>query len=275
MAALKDLLERPADRAPIITITGDAGVGKTTLACLFPKPVVLRFEDGLEAIPKAVRPHAFPVANSLAEALGYIDTLVSEESPFKTLVVDTITRLGALIESEVVEQSQNPTKSINNADGGYGAGLNHAAELHRIFADSCMRIIPYGMTLVYVAHSTTENVNPPDGPEFTRYNIRLDKRAQRAYIDDPDLVAYVRLRTRYVTKEKDDRAKAVADKARIIVCHPTGAHISKNRYGIEEPLLWTDKTVNPLIEHIPFLSNHHMTTSSPKAATTKQTKKGK
>lgn len=264
MAKLKELLQRPVDRAPIITITGDPGVGKTTLASLFPKPCVLLFEDGLQAIPAVRRPYAFPIAKSLAEGIKYVRALRDEENPFQTLIVDSVSKLGTLIEAEVVAQSANKTNTINNADGGYGAGLSHAAELHRLFAEECVLLNEYNVTVVYVSHSTTENVNPPDGPEYVRYNLRLDKRSQRPYIDDADLVAYIRLRTRYVTREKDDRAKAVADKARLIVCHPTGAHISKNRYGIEEPVTWIDKTFNPLIELIPFFNGAHATPTATK-----------
>ena len=55
---------RPVDRAPITTICGDSGTGKTTLACTFPKPIVIRAEDGLQSIPLKQRPDAFPILHN-------------------------------------------------------------------------------------------------------------------------------------------------------------------------------------------------------------------
>ncbi len=252
---LQQLLERPADRAPIITISGDPGVGKTTLACLFPKPVVLRFEDGLESIPEAKRPYSFPLARSFDEGMQYVSQLLTEENPFKTLVVDSVTKMASLVEAEILEADPKKPKSINQALGGYGSGASAAAERHRLFTSACQQLNEYGVTIVYVAHSITETIDPPDGAQpFTRYTLRMDKKAAAHYVDQPDAVAYIRVNTKYVTSEDRDKARAIADKKRIIVLHPTGAHISKNRYGIEAPVEWVDRTSNPILPLIPFFA---------------------
>lgn len=56
--------EVPEDRQTMTTLFGDAGIGKTNLASTWPKPVFLRAEDGMQAIPKHRRPPAFkPIAS--------------------------------------------------------------------------------------------------------------------------------------------------------------------------------------------------------------------
>ena len=62
--SIMDSIEAPKDRSVIVTICGDAGVGKTSLAAAFPKPIVIRAEDGLQAIPAKYRPKAFPLLQS-------------------------------------------------------------------------------------------------------------------------------------------------------------------------------------------------------------------
>ena len=58
-------IAKPDDRPIICTITGDAGLGKTSMAATFPKPIFIRAEDGLQAIPVATRPDAFPILSNV------------------------------------------------------------------------------------------------------------------------------------------------------------------------------------------------------------------
>ena len=58
--SILDSVEVPKDGAFVMTLTGDAGVGKTSLAATFPKPLFIRAEDGLQAIPVEARPMALP-----------------------------------------------------------------------------------------------------------------------------------------------------------------------------------------------------------------------
>jgi hypothetical protein len=184
-----------------------------------------------------------------------VQSLGAEEHPFKTLVVDSVTALASLIEGEVIASDPKQPKSINQALGGYGAGLNACAERHRLFVEQCKRLNEdLGMTIVFVAHSVVENVEPPDADPYTRYTLRADKRVQTYYLDTPDMVAFVRLKTKYITKENTDKVRAVTDQLRVIVAHPTGAHVSKNRYGITSPVDWPDLTANPLVPFLPFFA---------------------
>lgn len=253
---LKQLLSRPLDVPPIITITGEQGVGKTTLATLFPRPVYLPFENGLAAVPINRRPFAFPMCYTLKQGLGYVQTLIDEPHTFETLVVDSTSQLAKIIEAGVIASDVRKPKSINTAFGGYGAGLNACASWHNKFADKCYELhTKKRMAIVYIAHSRVETIEPPDGVDpYTRYTLRLDQRAATPYIDPADMVAFVRVHTKFVTKESTERVRAVSDKNRVIITYPTGAHISKNRYGIEEPIAWpaATRTVNPLLPFIPF-----------------------
>ena len=65
-------ISKPQDRPVIVTICGDSGMGKTTLASTFPKPIVIRAEDGLQAIPSESRPDAFPLIHKEEEAVAAV-----------------------------------------------------------------------------------------------------------------------------------------------------------------------------------------------------------
>ena len=76
---------KPADRMPIVTICGDSGLGKTSLAATFPNPIVIRAEDGLQGVPAAIRPDAMPVVTSLEQLIEQMTALYKRSTNTKRL----------------------------------------------------------------------------------------------------------------------------------------------------------------------------------------------
>jgi hypothetical protein len=136
--------------------------------------------------------------------------------------------------------------------GGYGAGMAAAAEKHRQIKALCDQLIQYkSINVVFIAHADSETVELPDQDPYTRYTLRMGKRAVTHYSDDVDLVAFIKLKT--YTSGDGERKKAISDGSRIITCYPSAAHISKNRYGITKDIAF-DLGTNPLADFVPALS---------------------
>lgn len=249
-ASLATLLQKPAPRAVVATICGEGGMGKTSLAAAFPSPVFLRTEDGMESLgPNA--PMSFPIATSSQDIIDQLMMLGREDHPYQTAVIDSVTKLNILIEQEVVAADPKKPMSINQALGGYGAGLAAVAERHRKIKVICDQLVQYkGMNIVFIAHADSETVELPDQDAYTRYTFRMNKRSVSHYADDVDIVAFIKLKT--FTHGDGDRKKATSTGERIITCYPTPNHISKNRYGIASDLLFQAGT-NPLAEYVPAL----------------------
>jgi hypothetical protein len=248
--SLFDVLVQPSNDTVMATIVGEGGVGKTSLAALFPKPVFIRVEDGMKSITGNM-PSAFPIAQTSDDVLEQLIMLGSEEHDFKTVIIDTVTKLNILIENEIV--AGDHAKSINTALGGYGAGISAAAERHRTIKLYCDKLVEFKrMNVVFIAHAETESVDLPDKDPYMRYTIRMNKRSVSHYSDDVDLVAYIKLQTLTMSSKGSDKQKATTDGTRIITCYPTPNHISKNRYGIKSDLVFNEG-VNPLAEFVPCL----------------------
>lgn len=248
--ALQDVLAKPLHRAVQLTITGEAGVGKTSLAAHLPNPVFLRTEDGMESLGDDA-PMAFPVADSSAAIEEQLKMLGREEHDYRTAVIDSVSKLNILIEREIIEGDPKKPASINQALGGYGAGLSAVAERHRQIKSICDQLTRFkGMNICFIAHSDSEVVDPPDSDPYTRYTLRMNKRSVSHYSDDVDVVAFVKMKT--LTRGTGERLKAFTDGSRIITCHPTPDHISKNRYGIDQDLTYPPST-NPFAGIIPAL----------------------
>ena len=135
--SLLSTISKPADRAVFVTILGEAGLGKTSLAASFPKPIFLRAEDGLQAIPLENRPDAFPVIKKESELWEQLMTLIKEDHDYKTVVIDSVTALERLFVQSVIEGDPKAPRSINQALGGYGAGLAALASLHQRVRKAC------------------------------------------------------------------------------------------------------------------------------------------
>lgn len=248
--SLSNLVQKPLPRAVCATLCGEGGMGKTTLAASFPSPVFIRTEDGMESLGDDA-PMAFPIAQSSQQIIDQLNMLGAEEHEFRTVVIDSVTKLNILIEQEIIAADPKQPKSINQANGGYGAGMAAAAERHRQIKAVCDQLIQYkGINVVFIAHADSELVELPDQDPYTRYTLRMGKRAVTHYSDDVDVVAFVKLKT--FTSGSGERKRATTTGERIITCYPTPNHISKNRYGISEDLTFAPGT-NPLAQFVPAL----------------------
>lgn len=251
--SLLDSISKPKDRAVICTITGDSGMGKTTMAASFPKPIVIRAEDGLQAIPEAQRPDAFPVLSSEAQLWEQLTVLIKEDHDYQTLIIDSVTALERLFIQAVIESDPKKPKTINQACGGYGAGLMAVAGLHQRVRKACGLLNEKGMHIVFIAHADTETIELPDQDPYTRYNMRLGKRSVAPYVDDSDVVGFLKLET--FTTGDGERKKAISDGTRILVAYATASNVSKNRYGITKDIQ-VQAGVNPLGQFIPSLNSN-------------------
>lgn len=252
---LSSMVEKPADKPVIATVLGDAGLGKTSLAATFPKPIVIRAEDGLQSIPVDQRPDALPVISSVEALWSQLTALIKEDHDYKTVIIDSVTALERLFIQDVIENDPKNPKGINQALGGYGNGTAAVAAQHERVRKACGILRDKkGMHVVFIAHAEVETIQPPDDEDYSRYSLRLGKKSVAPYTDDVDLVAFVKLQT-YTKAGNGDKNKAISDGSRVVVCHATASNVSKNRYGIEEELPF-EKGINPFIPYITTLQGN-------------------
>lgn len=232
-------LSKPSGQRPIIcTLFGEGGMGKTTLAAMFPNPVFIRTEDGTASLAGNDNVSLFPLATSTQDVLDAIEALATQKHDHKTLVIDSITQLATMVEAEIVANDPK-AKSINQAGGGYGAGYSTAAEKHRQIRDWAGSLAyEKGMNVIFIGHADTEMLDLPDMDAFARYTVRMHRKSLPHYTDNTDLVGLIRLKT-LIRGGDGDKKRAISTGEREIICHPQASSVTKNRFNVSEPLAFT------------------------------------
>lgn len=249
-------LSKPTGNRPIVaTIFSEAGLGKTTLASLWPRPVFVRTEDGtasLEGHPDAL---LFPLAKSSRDVFDAIEALATQEHDRKTLVIDSVTQFEKIVTREILDDEPNPkAKSLAAAHGGYGKAYGLLDKRHQELREACDYLVEdVGMNVVFLAHATTEDVEPPDADKYSRYTIALHKNRQidcaHHYVNNADLVAFIRLVTS-LRGSDGSRKRALSDGSREIIAFPVASNVSKSRFGITEPIPFALADGNPFDDYV-------------------------
>lgn len=245
--SLNELIKSEKKNSLVCTIVGEAGVGKTTLASSFPKPIIIKAEDGLGII----KCDSLPLLKNVNDLWEQLKLLINEKHDYKTVVIDSVTKLDIMFIDEVIASDPKAPKSINTALGGYGAGLSAVAGMHSRVRKAAQLLLNKGINVVFIAHADIINIELPDVDSYMKYDVRLGKKSVPYYVDDVDAVMFIKLET-FTTETEKGNNKAMSDGTRVLVTYATASNVSKNRFGIKEDIILKEG-VNPLEDYIDFL----------------------
>lgn len=225
---------------PRIFLYGTGGIGKTTLGASIPGAVLMPVEDGSDALDCA----RLGQPTSFDDVLQQLRELCTEDHPYTSLVIDSVTALEQLIWKHTVAQENNAkVKSLEDVGGGYGKGYIKAAEYWRTLLDALLYLRnKKGLAIVLLGHVEVKTVNAPDLEPFDRYQPRLHKIACAMLTEWSDALLFANYETFTVTDETkgNDRVRGVGSGKRIVHTTERPSHLSKNRYSMPDqlPLEW-------------------------------------
>lgn len=256
--SLLGTIEKPKPRPPIITICGEAGTGKSSLAATFPDPIFIRAEDGVTRISKKIAtPDAFPTVATGDQLFEQLLALLQEEHSYSTVVIDSVSRLEEIFTRDILEKDGR-AKTLATALGGYGAGYQALTGSHNRVRRAAAALNAKGMAVIFIAHADLETIRPPDGDDYQRYSLRLSPKSIPPYIEDVDLVGYVRLQMA-LRGDDGERKRVISDGSREFICHPSAASVAKNGLGITAPMPFSEGE-NPLADALGITAKKKETT---------------
>lgn len=174
------LIKQPGELQPKTTIAaliyGQPGIGKTTLACSAPNPVLFDFDGGVTRINGAFQVPTVQVSRweEVAEAIDEMGTM------FNSIIIDTVGKMFAYME-DYIKRTQPKMKQ---ADGslslkGYGVRKN-------MFNEFKNGLICKGINVIFVAHD-----NETRQGEEVKIRPLISGSSANDLMQDIDLVGYM------------------------------------------------------------------------------------
>lgn len=159
---LKGVQEKPM----CVLAYGPRGVGKTSLAAQFPKPLLIDIEGGAAFID--IDKYPCKTFNEVQEAL--IEFVAEKE--YQTLVIDSLDWLETLIITHI--NNKYKTDSIEKAAGGYGKAYKEVLDLNIQIKNLLQKIIDSGKHVFLIAHPRVVNFNNPmTESAYDKFELKL------------------------------------------------------------------------------------------------------
>lgn len=229
--SLSSLKSTKTTNPPVILLYGVDGVGKTSLAAEFPDPIYLATEG--ERPPSDVELATPGTIESFHELLDVFGELLTEEHDRKTVIIDSLDGLEPLVWRATC--ARLGVSSIE--EPGYGRGYIEADSEWNEFLTACSALARAGMCVVMLAHPEIVRFDSPTSDPYSRYSVRLNKRANAIVREKVDVVAFMNYRVSIKEKEvghKKTVSRAEGGKERQIHLNEGPGFVAKNRFSMPD-----------------------------------------
>lgn len=210
-----------------VVVYGPEGIGKSTFAAQFPKPLFIDTEGST----KHMDVQRFDKPSSWGMLLEQIKYVKSNPSVCKTLVIDTADWAEILCANDVCAKA----KKSSIEDFGYGKGYTYLQEEFGRLLNLLEEIIALGINIVVTAHAKMRKFEQPDElGAYDRWEMKLTRQVAPLVKEWADMVLFANYKT-YVIKTDDNKAKASGG-SRVMYTTHHPCWDAKNRHGLKDEL---------------------------------------
>lgn len=208
------IIKKPSEIEPKATISiliyGQPGLGKTTLGCSAPSPVLFDYDGGVQRVNAA---HQVPTVQirSWEDTMTAFNEIREEEAAgnlvCRTIVIDTVGKMLDFMSDYIIRT--NPKMAMGNG----ALSLKGYGERKKMFSDFIKAAIISGKSVVFIAHEREEK----QGEEIKK-RPEIGGSSAGDLIKELDLMGYM----------------SAYGKDRTISFNPTDAYYAKNTCNLPE-----------------------------------------
>lgn len=227
-----------------IAVYGPEGIGKSTFASEFPRPLFIDTEGSTKRLGVS----RMPCPTSWAMLLDEIDAVIAEPTVCDTLVIDTID----WAEQLCIEAVCKKAGKSGIEDFGYGNGYVYEKEEFARFLHKLEDLVAKNVNVVLVAHAHLRKIEQPEeAGTYDHWEMKLGKKtaSQIAPLvkEWADMVLFANYKTTvYQTDKNGQKHKAQGGK-RVLYTSHTPWWDAKNRYFFPEEMEFHFLSIEPAL----------------------------
>lgn len=227
MSLLSKVSSGVVDHPPKICITGQPGIGKSTLASKFLKPLFV------ERTSRTLHLDVDRVQVTTWEEVMALMKEVASTDKYRTLVFDPINDIEELCLDYITKQEG--VSSYLDIGGGFAKYRGPLKSQWRRFLSGLDRIQSKGIQIILTAHAVVKTFMPPDALPYDRYILKLDDATGTLITENVDLIGYAHYDVVVKpTKGLKETGKAKTQGKRIIEFKHNPAYPSKKGIPCED-----------------------------------------
>ena len=215
-----------------VVIYGPEGIGKSTFASQFPRPVFIDTEGSTTHmdVTRTPKPHSW------TELLQQVQHFIQHPDMLGTLVIDTADWAEKLCTEQLC--ASRSVKGIE--DFGYGKGYTYQKEEFGRLLDALERLKDRGVHIVLTAHAQMRKFEQPDEMgSYDRWELKLAKQIFPLVKEWADMILFCNYKTFIVNVDgqgqQKGKNKATGSRRMMYACHHH-CWDAKNRFGLPEEM---------------------------------------
>ncbi len=219
----------PQQRPVKCVVYGPEGVGKSTWAAAWPRPIFIDTEGSTDRLDVA----RLPKPTNWKQLHGYVKGLGEDPHGYQTLVIDTADWAERLCAETLC--AENGKAGIE--DFGYGKGYTYLVERFAALLRELDTLRDKrGMNCVFCAHAVVRKLElPEEAGAYDHWELKCSKQVSPLLKEWAELLAFAAYKT-VVTEGKDGKARATGGTRRVLYTVHTAAYDAKNRFGLPAEL---------------------------------------